>query len=425
MLLRFSIGTLAHPSFGPTCHRGRNDVMHLLMLGLLDHRWSQTGLLLLGLLPGQAGLLANEGHPVLLGGSGQLQCAFYLSNGRLRTNQIFGYEFAVSNSLWAIRADLNDGVSRHAFYNGTNVFLTTIASASNSPSADVLKRYSLPTVVVTNPEAKPLPCELLPGNAIWSDYILNVPWLANLSGAYIRQVGLAQMPAPWEVTQHTIRAFYFRAEGKTFTDELGLPQIVQWRFSERQARSAIFRHELARELCGPDERKAQARASIRGDEHHIVAEYKILQCTNLFGVNVPEVYNLSRKIASQTGKAGEDIVILSITGKQVITGSPDLSLLALPASPKGFLVIDHRFRQESKLVDFIQYTTNNPTAASTFDERLQAAYSRKVAAAMRDPALTRRWPMYLALFVIVGFPIIILKWWRTVTSGKTTMQRKE
>ena len=372
----------------------------------------------------RVGAADRAAAPILFGAAGTLRATFYNLDGSLRTKQVFPYVLAVSNTAWGLRvSQIPGGVTCHAYCDGSNVYLVEFPTSTQVPPAEIVRRYALQSSLVTNWQAKPLPCVLQPGSIILSDYIVNLPWLANLSAQTLHRAGLAGVPAPWELPRVNATAYCFLGEGTRYSDRLGLPKELRWHFSPARAKTAPFQAGLDRELMDAATRAASALDRPSGDPNYTVATYVVRQATSIAGCRIPEEYALTRTLPSRAKPAGEPILFLSLVGTQKVTGSPDLSLLKVPEVGRGFLVVDHRFRSETRLVDFIQYLTNDVTRASVLDRRLQAAYARKLAAAARDPARRRRWPLYCGLALALGLPLALLKW-RELAGLKTITQTR-
>jgi hypothetical protein len=224
---------------------------------------------------------------------------------------------------------------------------------------------------------------------VMGDLPLNLPWLVNCSAGQIQTSGLADLPPPWEDIQRSVGAFAYISTGSVLQESHKLPEMLTWRYSSDRAHTAAFDVRLARELRKKEERAEEGKVMPFGDPEIVEGEYKVLSTVSIDGSRIPQDYQLIRCFRTKLNDR-KPTLVLRATGHQTVTANPDMALLSVPHAADGYFVVDHRFRHESRLVDFIQYRTNNPTRASSSDPHLLDAYSRKVSTAHEDPARLAR-----------------------------------
>lgn len=331
--------------------------------------------------------LRAETAPIF-GGQGKIECEYTDASGKVTHRETATYEFAVSNQQWGIRLDA-PASDIQAICDGTNVFQFRFLSPRHEVPSELLQRYSIKKPETATNAESPLLCELIPGHMAMGTLLLNLPWLANCSAGQIQTSGLGDLPPPWEVISDSVRAFAYISTGSVLKESHKLPEMLTWRYSNDRARTAAFDVRITRELTKKEERADQGKAIPFGDPEIVEGEYKVLSTVTMDGFRIPQDYQLTRSCRTKLNQE-KPTLILRATGHQTVTANPDMALLSVPHAADGYFVVDHRFRHESRLVDFIQYRTNNPKRASSSDPYLLDAYSRKVSTAHEDPARLAR-----------------------------------
>lgn len=341
---------------------------------------------------------------------GSLHAAFYYASGELRATQSTRFIVAVDGDQWAIRHGYEVTTC-----DGTNVY-----------------------AVLLVPDEPKVPATIVPGwYPLQQSYQTTIPWLAFCSARFLEDKDrVVSMPAPWGLAMMDVSTHAYTASVSCFADPPGLPRAARFvttpKSLARAARSNALRVEGV--SAGELERR-RLDLEKRLGRNQLGGEYMVRGTTNYNGLTIPTDFELRhfavRPVASKSRSRPPDNA--SSRGQ---TGSSHTYLAALylghisrvckptttdylPHMTNYCDVVDHRFSDRRRHIDYIGYTITNgvwlPTNNAWLCDLFKAKQERK-------PVVEGIWPRHLValaiLAMVIALPPVVfaVRWYRQKTN---------
>lgn len=244
--------------------------------------------------------------------------------------------------------------------------------------------------VYPSPEGHPL-----------GDEGVNIPWLAFCSGTYMKRPGRV-VPLPFADLRHTRDRFAYSDKTQTFADEFGLPQRVDLFASK--SRYEISANDFDKEYFfgGRYLEHTQRVLSDLQDGVHTF-HYAATEWTNFLGQTFPtkfEFFQIGRKY-EQNG----NWFYRGIGTVKSIRDSTRPRSLFVPDVQQT--IVDYRFRDDTKAVEAITYTSTNAFVAPTNDPALQKKFRSTVEQAPLPRPISRAHGKWFFLFFSLSTIVLI------------------
>ncbi len=314
-----------------------------------------------------------------------------------------------NNNGWRIDAELDDSEQK-CFFDGTNVYLGTRGidrmTTPIGPGPMRIKPFEnkqprLPTVGV----------HPISDGRSWGGEVVNIPWLAFCSGAYLKRPGRV-VPLPVFYILNAAGANGCSDKMETFDDELGLPKTVELFTSSALYRSSVLEWNRAFLLNLP------TNSSL--PDGLLKFHYAVTASTNFLAWTFPLSFEYT-EYEDDSNRPGVPVPVYGGVGKLTSIG-----VSAKPENPcsPGFshTVLDYRMRNDTN-VQAIIYTSTNPSVAPTNSPDLQNKLAR-LAASLSSPEQRRRKEWFVrAPLVLLAFLLLLplaYKFFRSSVQNRAT-----
>jgi len=323
---------------------------------------------------------------------------FVLESGKASVTHSYPIKCIVGISGWRIDIAVASNGKEAWYFDGTNVVRSVQLTGDAGPhSRTVGKPVELPFS-----EAKSnLTLYVMPpsSGAPLGFLEVNIPWLAFCSGPYLRREGRV-VPLPTTDVLGDPEAFAYRDETRLFADELGLPESVELFASEVRYRSSVIDKRLNRIPRVLDARLQQLKWAV--PDGILGFAYRVDESTNLLGWDFPTLCHFTGFRPDREG-----------TWRPSVAGACKVTSLRESSRPGSVfapdmrqVVVDFRFRDDTRLVDSISYPSTNAALLPASDAWLQATFKGRVQMARLDPTLGFKHRRFIVVAVL-GLSLMI------------------
>jgi len=276
---------------------------------------------------------------------------------------------------WRIEHDFLRGGEEKYFFDGTNVYESIhITTPVPTELKDKISTVSGLATAAYDVAKSNLTINIWPshdGHPL-GDKAANIPWLAFCSGPYLKR-NVRLIPLPVDNLHHTPDRFAYSDKTETFEDEFGLPRTVDLFTSKSLYQTSA--NDFYKEWFS-DGRFAESTKSVvpNLEEGVLMFHYAVTESTNLLGWSFPLKFEFFQK--------GREYVQ---NGNWFHRGTGRVKSIRPSAKPGNLFVptmqqtiVDWRFRDATKSVHAITYTSTNAFAAPTNDPVLKERFIKRV-----------------------------------------------
>jgi hypothetical protein len=269
---------------------------------------------------------------------------------------------------WQLDGDFSRNGHHKWFFDGTNVYESiqiTKPPRSDATNAQISRFFPPLEQVRSN---LTINVHATPGGYLsGADPVENIPWLAFCSAAYLKRPGRT-VPLPTALLDHTPDAFGYSDRTSTFEDELGLPQTVELLTSKLLYAASVSRFAEAAHW----QKKPDLNSGF--PDGLVTFRYTVTDSTNFEGHHLPLKFEFSDVMAHGFGSAMRSY---SGEGRVLEIGRcPERGGVFDPSLKQ--VIVDWRFRHNSKAVTAIVYPWTNNYLAPTNNPALQARFAAQV-----------------------------------------------
>ncbi|GEM_PF-2948101 len=340
-----------------------------------------------------AGPDAILGNTVVL--EGELSFSFFRPNGTLMTNQTATFSVERGSTNWGLNVIVPGGGMWRYYSNGSEV-VGGYYGEFDDPS-------------INNPR-QPVTAWL--GRNPLDNYYVELPWLAYLTDGWLTN----DIPAPWLDSQYQSEAHAFKAVARLNGNSPELPEEVVFTTDDGRMQSATMSPMLHRERVTKEER-GLIRKEVSLPLGFTSAVYKANSWAQRSGGAFPKEFELV-KYQDTADAVNFGKVQLKFTGR--LTNLTESTGRLMPPIYRNTLVIDRRFRDDRKVVDFIHYQLDDKPLPQTTDSNLVSLFEAKLAAAPFDVSYRMRRLVAYALFVLLLIVPLGIALWRFSIARKKT-----
>lgn len=273
---------------------------------------------------------------------------------------------------WRIDNDFSANATVQRYFDGTNVFGTSILRTSSDEEID----NETAELIRSNWQVKPMSEEEARTNMVvkvqstvgghpFGNMAVNLPWLAFCSGTYLKIPGRI-IPPPCADLPVVVDAFAYEDRTDCFDDFMSLPRRITLITSDELHEKSV--NDYFFQLRGEQPRK---RAGF-GDGF-LKFQYKATSVTNFAGVHFPLTFSFFQN------DWRNDVWYLRFQGRGRITSIEESS------RPEGLLksgiiqcISDFRFRSDEKNVNGLIYVITNNVLPDTNDPILREKFFQSV-----------------------------------------------
>jgi hypothetical protein len=325
---------------------------------------------------------------------------------RSDTRRKYLVDCVVGTNEWWIDSHFNNTANETYFFDGTNVYEAIQLIRPISP--ELLSKPGMPATVPFEQAKSNVMVTIVPspGGHPLGNLGVNIPWLAFCSGHYLKLKGRV-VPVPTVVAvKETADAFGYTDNTLTFDDDLGLPKQIELLTSKARLKSSLDDERLVR--VEPVQRVRMTGGPKRPDGL-LRFRYQTDESTNFNGWNFPITFSYTDFRPDSQG-----------SWKAYVGGIGRLIGLTESSKPDNVLksgtnvhIVDYRFRDKTKLVDGIIYSSLSSTGIlSVQDPVLQSKFLSRMKKAPTDPTLLvprLRWTLLVLALLAIFVPLMFVR----------------
>jgi hypothetical protein len=328
----------------------------------------------------------------------ELETSISLVTHFVRTNYEvnFSVRCVVGTNDWYIQHDYVINAEEKWHYNGTNVCQSLLVTQPGLTNAASVKRAQ-PAISPLEGRGGHVTISVFKtaGGFPPGDPGVLLPWLAYCSGQYLRRSGRI-VPLPVSILRHAPDGFAYADRTDTFADELGLPKELQLFGSK-----SLFFASVTNDCFVGNHDQSVWRLKIDTvQDGALKFSYSVKAWTNFAGWNVPLEFAFSQN--ALTEGPGSDFSGTGRTRAIRVGSRPE----PLFQAERLQTFVDYRFREPSKSISALTYTSTNQFVAPTNSPLLQSQYE-SLLARIRPKTRASRAVMLGALVAAMGLPFIL------------------
>jgi hypothetical protein len=285
----------------------------------------------------------------------------------------FSVSCIVSTNRWSMVITGVADSRRELYYDGTNVYDSLIGT-NQEPVTRTAQVGFFMTVNPTNTKNLPratINIKSSPGGHPLADICANIPWLAYLSGSYLKlENRIVPLPISSDVSG-VPDSFSYTDKTEVFADAFGLPKVLELYTSRSQYEKSLYDERLFRTKRVLDAR-LYPRFSL--PDGVLRFRYSLIASTNFGGWSFPTEFTFQGFQVDSNGNA-----FLAGDGDGKTTAiyecGPPHNVFESGSIQR---IIDNRFRHDTKVVDEIVYTWTNGEVPATDQPVLQAMFAQRL-----------------------------------------------
>ncbi|MCF7708582.1 MAG: hypothetical protein K9N52_06770 [Verrucomicrobia bacterium] len=240
---------------------------------------------------------------------------------------------------------------------------------------------------------------IIPANFTAHWFAPNIAWFAFCSSDYLNNNNL--IPFPDDIYGAGGQTgFGYKTKLKRYSDSLALPKEAEFFASRDLLDDAPFHYLASRGIRSEQNRSVALNPMPWVKKDTLCFTYQVTKATNINNISIPLKFKY-RTISSKTGvpvRIGEGTVMSLYTTSNI----PDIL-----TDSNTYIINDHRFRHDTKLVDMIVYTNTGSNIPLTNSAMLHNIYKNKVASAPVDPLIISHYSKLLLYIITFLFPLYI------------------
>lgn len=308
-------------------------------------------------------------------------------------NWSFAFTCIVGTNRWRINTSYVRNATEEWYWDGTNVF-RAIKPSLSSDTTEATTRIGFMTPGVSGPTT--IYIYPSPDGHPLGNMGVNIPWLAFCSENYLRQKQRV-VPLPVVDIKDTIDSLAYEDRTELLDNSFGLPRLIELVTSRSQAIRSLTDSRLNRssQLI-----RARLNQNSFPDDGKVRFRYSVTKFTNYHGHIFPTEFAYTDYKRQLNAEWIPNIVGTGVVN-DIETSKEPVNVLS-PGTEQ--MIVDERFRHQTKLLDGIIYPWTNGELPSMEDPILAAKFNEKARVVRSEPFYSLAW-IRVAMCVAIVLPL--------------------